>query len=159
MHRFFHIKYLEKVQGCDATKVYRKAMRKCQVWVELLAEAKLWHSLRLFRLRGLDNVNTEALLIAARQNIKRLLAASLLGPTLHPVWEPGGSPERAAMALSWHLALTHPTGDRGAGEPERAPTAVPVAGDFFNILGRYRNHGVGDSALALLPARLLIVER
>jgi hypothetical protein len=58
-----------------ATEAYRKAMRKRQVWVEpFFAEAKEWHGLCRFRLRGLDNVNGEALLIAAGQNLKRLLS-------------------------------------------------------------------------------------
>ena len=49
-------------------------MRKRQVWVEpLFAEAKEWHGLRRFRLRGLPKVNIEGLLIAAGQNLKRLL--------------------------------------------------------------------------------------
>jgi hypothetical protein len=52
-------------------------MRKRQVWVEpLFAEAKEWHGLRRFRLRGLDNVNSEGLLVAAGQNLKRFLAAT-----------------------------------------------------------------------------------
>jgi hypothetical protein len=52
-------------------------MRKRQVWVEpLFAEAKDWHGLRRFRLRGLDNVNMEGLLVAAGQNLKRFLAAT-----------------------------------------------------------------------------------
>ena len=38
------------------------------------AEAKDWHGLRRFRLRGLEKVNGEALLIAAGQNLKRLLS-------------------------------------------------------------------------------------
>lgn len=46
-----------------------------KVWVEpLFAEAKEWHGLRRFRLRGLEQVNGEALLIAAGQNLKRLLS-------------------------------------------------------------------------------------
>jgi hypothetical protein len=45
------------------------------VWVEpLFAEAKDWHGLRRFRLRRLWRVNCEALLTAAGQNLKRLLA-------------------------------------------------------------------------------------
>jgi len=52
-------------------------MRKRKVWVEpLFAEAKDWHGLRRFRLRGLENVNMEGLLIAAGQNLKRFLAAT-----------------------------------------------------------------------------------
>jgi DDE family transposase len=45
------------------------------VWVEpLFAEAKDWHGLRRFRLRGLEKVNGEALLTATGQNLKRLLS-------------------------------------------------------------------------------------
>ena len=67
--------YRERVRGYHATEPYAKAMRKRQVWVEpLFAEAKVWHGLRRFRLRGLANVNGEALLIAAGQNLKRLLS-------------------------------------------------------------------------------------
>jgi hypothetical protein len=37
--------------------------------------AKDWHGLGRFRLGRLEKVNIEALLIASRQNIKRLIAA------------------------------------------------------------------------------------
>lgn len=68
--------YLDRVRGYHATAAYQKAMRKRQVWVEpLFAEAKDWHGLRRFRLRGLANVNIEGLLVAAGQNLKRFLAA------------------------------------------------------------------------------------
>jgi transposase len=67
--------YLDRVRAYHATEPYAKAMRKRQVWVEpLFAEAKNWHGLRRFRLRGLERVNSEALLIAAGQNLKRLLS-------------------------------------------------------------------------------------
>jgi transposase len=66
--------YLDRVRAYHATEPYAKAMRKRKVWVEpLFAEAKDWHGLRRFRLRGLEKVNGEALLIAAGQNLKRLL--------------------------------------------------------------------------------------
>jgi hypothetical protein len=39
----------------------------------LFAEAKDWHGMRRFRLRGLEKVNIEALLVASGQNVKRLL--------------------------------------------------------------------------------------
>jgi transposase len=66
--------YRDRVRTYQATEPYAKAMRKRQVWVEpLFAEAKAWHGLRRFRLRGLEKVNGEALLIAAGQNLKRLL--------------------------------------------------------------------------------------
>jgi transposase len=67
--------YLNRVRDYHATEPYAKAMRKRKVWVEpLFAEAKEWHGLRRFRLRGLENVNIQAQLIAAGQNLKRLLS-------------------------------------------------------------------------------------
>jgi transposase len=73
--RHFDEAYLTRVRGYQASEPYQKALRKRQVWVEpLFAEAKAWHGLRRFRLRGLEKVNGEALLIAAGQNLKRLLS-------------------------------------------------------------------------------------
>jgi hypothetical protein len=44
------------------------------VWAEpLFAESKDWHKMRRFRLRRLEKVNIEALLVASGQNVKRLL--------------------------------------------------------------------------------------
>jgi transposase len=97
--RHFDETYLTRVRGYQASAPYQKALRKRQVWVEpLFAEAKAWHGLRRFRLRGLERVNSEALLIAAGQNLKRLLsrsgwgrrpwptgAAGLVLPTTSPV--------------------------------------------------------------------------
>jgi len=69
--------YLDRVRAYHATEPYAKAIRKRQVWVEpLFAEAKVWHGLRRFRLRGLVNVNIEGLLVAVGQNRKRFLAAT-----------------------------------------------------------------------------------
>jgi hypothetical protein len=77
IHRSIYAAYLDRVRGYHVTEAYKKAMRKRQVWVEpLFAEAKVWHGLRRFRRRGLANVNIEGLLIAAGQNLKRLLAAT-----------------------------------------------------------------------------------
>jgi hypothetical protein len=68
---------LERVRGYHGTEAYKKAIRKRQVWIEpLFAEAKEWHGLRRLRLRGLMNANIQGLLIAAGQNLKRLLAAT-----------------------------------------------------------------------------------
>jgi transposase len=77
VQRSFYADYLDRVLGYHETEAYQKAIRKRQVWVEpLFAEAKLWHGLRRFRRRGLENVNIEGLLIAAGQNLKRWLAAT-----------------------------------------------------------------------------------
>jgi transposase len=77
VRRSFHAEYLERVRAYHATPAYEKAMRKRKVWVEpLFAEAKQWHGLRRCRLRGLPKVNSDALVIAAGQNLKRWLAAT-----------------------------------------------------------------------------------
>jgi hypothetical protein len=68
--------YLDRVRAYRGTYPYEKALRKRKVWVEpLFAEAKVWHGMRRFRLRGLKKVNIEALLIASGQNVKRLLTS------------------------------------------------------------------------------------
>jgi transposase len=73
--RGFDEEYLDRVRGYHETESYAKAMRKRKVWVEpLFAEAKDWHGLRRFRLRGAEKVNIQAQLIAAGQNLKRLLS-------------------------------------------------------------------------------------
>jgi transposase len=65
---------LERVRASRSSAAYQKALRKRKVWVEpLFAEGKDWHGLRRFRLRRLWRVNSEALLIGAGLNLKRLL--------------------------------------------------------------------------------------
>jgi transposase len=72
--RHFEEEYVDRVKGYRGTFPYEKALRKRRVWVEpLFAEAKDWHRMRRFRLRRLEKVNIEALLIASGQNVKRLL--------------------------------------------------------------------------------------
>jgi transposase len=73
--RHFEEEYVDRVKGYRGTFLYEKALRKRRVWVEpLFAEAKDWHGMRRFRLRRLEKVNIEALLIASGQNAKRLLS-------------------------------------------------------------------------------------
>ncbi len=72
--RSVHEEYLDRVRGYHTTEAYKKAYRKRTVWVEpLFAEGKQWHGMRRFRLRRLWRVNCEAQVIAAGQNLKRLL--------------------------------------------------------------------------------------
>jgi hypothetical protein len=55
-----------------------KAIRKRSVWVEpLFGEAKEFHRLRRFCLRRLLKVNIEGVMIAAGQNLKRLIKHNL----------------------------------------------------------------------------------
>jgi transposase len=100
LRRSFEEEYLDRVRGYRGTFAYEKALRKRRVWVEpLFGEAKDWHGSRRFRLRTLEKVNVEALLIAAGQNVKRLLTCGRRGPrreaqvvTLRwPASEPYGS--------------------------------------------------------------------
>jgi hypothetical protein len=86
VQRSFYADYLEKVRGYHATEADEQAIRTRRVWVEPLdAEAKEWHGLRRLRLRGLMNANIQGLLIAAGQNLKRVLAATGWGGVMLPV--------------------------------------------------------------------------
>jgi hypothetical protein len=72
--RSFFYAYLDLVKTYHQTPAFKKAMRKRKLWTEqLFGEAKQWHNLRRFRLRHLWKVNTEGLMVAAGQNLKRLL--------------------------------------------------------------------------------------
>jgi len=104
----------ERNRELQTTEAYKKAMRKRQVWVEpLFGEAKEWHQLRRFLLpwgrvgdsglrpdphglRGLVNVNMQALLVATGQNLKRWMAATKRGQ------RPAGA-QRAAgrLCMRW----------------------------------------------------------
>ncbi len=89
--------YVDRVRAYRATHPYEKALRKRKVWVEpLFAEAKEWHGMRRFRLRRLEKVNIEALLIASGQNVKRLLAFG------------GCRPKKLAQAAALHLPEAPP---------------------------------------------------
>jgi transposase len=96
VHRSFYAEYLDRVRGYHATAAFTRAMNKRRVWVEpLFGEAKEWHGLGRFRLRGLWKVNAEALLIAAGQNLKRLLRKGGWG---RRPW-PRGAPDAAKPGL------------------------------------------------------------
>jgi transposase len=93
--RSFDEPYLDRVRGYHETAAYEKAMRKRSVWVEpLFGEAKQWHGLRQFRLRGLPKVSMVALLVAAGQNLKRLLRQRGWGRRPWPSGAPVGLPAR-----------------------------------------------------------------
>jgi hypothetical protein len=62
------------VKAYYETEAIKKASRKRSLWVEhLFGEAKDFHRFRRFRLRGLHKVNFEGMMIAAGQNLKRLI--------------------------------------------------------------------------------------
>ena len=92
--------HIDLIRAYMETEPYLKAIRKRKVWIEpLFAEGKLWHGMRRFRTRTLEKTNAEALLIAAGQNVKRLLAfggrwpkkpaqAAALRPPARPLRDP-----------------------------------------------------------------------
>jgi hypothetical protein len=66
--------YVDRVRTYQGTEPYEKALRKRGVWVEpLFGVEKEWHGMDRFRLRTLKKVNIEALMVAAGQNVKRLV--------------------------------------------------------------------------------------
>ena len=122
MSRGLEEEYIERVRAYREAGPYRKALRKRAMWVEpLFGEAKEWHGSRRFRLRGLEKVNSEALMIASGQNVKRLVAFG------------SRRPRRVAQVA----ALRGPEADRrefhGAREHRRRCT-WPRGGIFFNRL-------------------------
>lgn len=101
IQRHDHEGYRDRVRAYQGTDAYAKAMRKRGVWIEpLFAEAKSWHGLARFRLRGLEKVNMEAQLVASGQNIKRLLTMDRRG-------RPAGPGSAGAGALSPALRLIY----------------------------------------------------
>ena len=72
---FTHVDFIvDKAEAYRQTEAYLKAIRKRSVWVEpLFGEAKEFHGLRRFRLRRLRKVNIEGVMVAAGQNLKRLI--------------------------------------------------------------------------------------
>ena len=76
--RSFFQEYLDQAETYRQTEAYLKAMCKRSVWVEpLFGEAKEFHRLRRFRLRRLLKVNIEGVMVAAGQNLKRLIKRKL----------------------------------------------------------------------------------
>jgi hypothetical protein len=72
--RSFFQDYLDLVRSYRETDGYQKAMLKRALWTEpLFGEAKDYHRLRRFRLRGLQKVNIEGKMVASGQNLKRLM--------------------------------------------------------------------------------------
>ena len=98
--RYFDEAYVDRVRSYRGRVPYEKALRKRRVWVEpLFAEAKDRHGMRRFRLRRLEKVNTEALLIASCQNVKRLLTFGTR--------RPGKEGQAAALRASMRRPSSH----------------------------------------------------
>jgi hypothetical protein len=125
------------VREYHETPAFERAMTKRRVRVEpLFAEAKQWHHLNKFRLRGRKNVNMEGLLIAAGQNLKRLLQATGWGKRQMP----GGAAAVLSHGLNTQFAQQRaitlrdgPT-NRSTSSPNRR---VPGGTSFINRLFPY----------------------
>jgi len=101
--RSFFQEYLDKADTYRQTELYLKAMHKRSVWVEpLFGEAKEFHCLRRFRLRRLLKVNIEGVMVAAGQNLKRLIK--------HPLAELFSFLNVPSSCLISPLILTFSTG-------------------------------------------------
>jgi transposase len=130
IRRSFEEEYLERLRDYQDTEPYRKALRKRQVWVEpLFGEAKDWHGSRRFRLRRLEKVNIEALLIAAGQNIKRLLTYGRRGP------------RRPAQVTALRQASRLPTRMSSVALGSTVRDAPGLQRGFFNTLLPCRQSG------------------
>jgi transposase len=100
--------YIDLVRAYMQTEPYQKALRKRKVWIEpLFAEGKLWHGMRRFRTRTLEKVNTEALITATGQNIKRLLAFGGGGPKKLAQESALRPPERPRPDLAHRISREH----------------------------------------------------
>jgi hypothetical protein len=98
IRRYFDEEYVERVRAYESTAAYQKALAKRRVWVEpLFGEAKQWHGLDRYRLRGLEKVNIESLLIATGQNLKLLLQEW--------GWGRRPSPNGAALTVGIYVSL------------------------------------------------------
>jgi Transposase DDE domain len=126
---------LDRVRTYHATEPYKKALRKRSVWVEpLFAEAKEWHGLRRFRLRRLWRVNTEALLTARGQNLKRLLSRRGGGRRPFPAGARGLRIAPSPRAASVSYAAAVPL-DVAFHAPASVPARrTPPLGSFFTTL-------------------------
>jgi hypothetical protein len=123
-------RYADRVRAYRGTYPYEKALRKRKVWVEpLFAEAKDWHGLRRFRLRRLEKVNIEALLIASGQNVKRLLDFG------------GHRPKKSAQATALLPPAATGHGSSRARE-HRLSRRWRRMEAFFNTLDRFRDASV-----------------
>ena len=148
LSRSFWAEYVDRVRAYQQTPAYQKALRKRSVWVEpLFGEAKDWHGLRRFRLRRLPKVNTQALLTATGQNLKRLLRRRGWGrrpwpghPTTAAVPKRPCPVEPRSVPRSLHEAYVCPALRHGSG---RSPGGRPPRSGLFNTLPRKRNRCAG----------------
>jgi len=138
----FYADYLDRVRAYHQTEGYKKAMRKRAVWVEpLFGEAKQWHNLKKFRLRGLRKVNTEALLVAAGQNLKRYLAATGWGRR----HAPSGALQLPQQLPQWPATQPHTHGPTCAVWPRRRPRGQCSRGCAATLSTRCVDTGARDA--------------
>jgi transposase len=126
LYRPFDEDFYDRVRGYQGTFAYEKALRKRSVWVEpLFGEAKEWHGMRRFRLRRLEKVNIEALLIASGQNVKRVLAFG------------GRRPKKLAQAAALRPPSARSHKNRCAREHRSSRSSWRPTKEFFNTLDRF----------------------
>lgn len=141
VHRPFLAAYLDRVKAYESTFAYQKALNKRKVWVEpLFGEGKQWHGMRRFRLRRLWRVNCEALVIAAGQNLKRLLQKR--------GWGRRPFPAEAAMALPLPASPEKPLSSRtGTLRVQKVAMAAMIS---FGLNNRQSSASISNFSLNIL---------
>ena len=164
VNRYPNEEYVERVRAYRGTYPYEKALRKRAVWVEpLFGEAKEWHGMVRFRLRKLEKVNKEALLIASGQNVKRLLAFGGRGPK-KPAQAVALRPAPSAIAHKNSGTREHPT-ERSWRYRGSFSTRWGVFGTLLSSTLAIRLHskaprlGVPRTPAGLLPSPILQATR
>ena len=146
------------MRAYQSTAAYKKAIAKRKVWVEpLFAEGKDWHGMERFRLRMLEKVNIEGLLIAAGQNLKRLLSWRGWGRR----WWPGGAqgvvlPTVFGSFLDTNIdfQLSRRQAKYGSGAVDTPPAIVISV--FQQVASFLRQPSVGTNS-SILHVRLRIL--
>ncbi|MGI8911845.1 MAG: transposase [Rubrobacteraceae bacterium] len=102
--RSFDEEYYDRVREYQGTEPYQKALCKRKVWIKpLFGEAKQWHGMERMRLRMLERVNCEVLIVATGQNIKRLLTFGSRGPRDLAQAAALRPPERPLLHFDHHI--------------------------------------------------------
>src|SRR5829696_3991784 len=132
--RYFDEAYVDRVRAYRGTFPYEKALRKRRVWVEpLFAEAKDFHGLRRFRLRRLEKVNSEALLIASGQNVKRLLTFGYRRPRR--------TAQTAALRPPWQATISRRLRDTKQRDAEGSSAAETPGPRYFATVWQAKTSG------------------
>jgi hypothetical protein len=122
--RSLHQEYIDKVKAYHEVKAHKKASPKRSVWINpLFCGAKDIHRSRRFHLRGLHKDNIEGMMIAAGQNLKRLIKHRIKKLCFY-----------VKILISWPIptkAITLSAWELISNDPKKEPGAIPAL--FINL--------------------------